>query len=136
MTEIRTHRSKSVNSRKRRLGIIGIIFTALMGGAIAFAAWTSQGTGNSGTVTAGTQAALVATGTTPAIGLTPGSSRLSTYTIMNPNTYTVTVTSVTVNSIGVTDGLGVGAAACTSVNSGVTAGVGTGAVFTPNITAS
>ena len=75
----------------------------------------------------GHKAALVVTGTTPAAGLTPGTSKSSTYTIQNPNTYEVTVTSITVNSIGVTLGTGT-PAPCTSANSGVTAGVGTGVV--------
>ena len=127
MTDISTHRSKSVGGRKRRLGIIFIVFTALMGGAIAFAAWTSQGTGNSGAVAAGSVTPLVVTGGTPATGLTPGTSRDSTYTITNPNTYEVTVTSITTASpVGVTGGIGI--PACTSTNSGVTVTAGTGTV--------
>ena len=128
MTDISTHRSKSVSGRKRRLGIILILFTALMGGAIGFAAWTTSGTGSSGTVTAGSETPLVILGATPAVGLTPGSQKLSSYTIMNPNTYEVTVTSITVNSIGVSGGTGTGTGTCTSANSLVTATAGTGTV--------
>lgn len=123
MTDITTHKAKSVSGRKRRLGIIFIVFTALTGGAIAFAAWTTQGTGSSGTVTAGTQTALVVTGTTPAVGLTPGTSRPSTYTIENLNTYEVTVTLITANATAVTLGLGT-PAPCTLANSLVTVTAG------------
>lgn len=111
---------------KRRLGIVVVAFLAVMGGAIAIAAWTSNGTGDSGSVAAGTATPLVITQGTPAIGLTPGTSKDSTYTITNPNTYPVTVTSITLNSIGVTGGTGL-PAPCTSANSAVTATAGTGA---------
>lgn len=127
MTDISTHRSKSVSGRKRSLGIIFIVFTALMGGAIAFAAWTSQGTGDSGNVGAGSATALVVTPGTAATDLTPGTSKDSLYTITNPNTYPVVVTSITVNSIAVSGGTGV-PAACTSANASVTATAGTGTV--------
>lgn len=129
MTNFSAHKTASAVGRKRRLGVIFVVFTALMGGAIAFAAWTSQGTGGSGQVGAGTATALVITqGTTASTGLTPGISKDSTYTITNPNTYPVTVTSITLNSIGVSGGTGVPPAACTSANASVTATAGTGTV--------
>lgn len=127
MTEIRARTSKPEGGRKRQFGIILIVFTALMGGAIAFAAWTGTGTGDSGSVAAGTTTPLVITQGTPAVGLTPGTSKDSTYTITNPNTYPVTVTSITLNSIGVSGGTGV-PAPCTSVNAAVTVTAGTGTV--------
>ena len=129
MTDISTHRSKSVGGSKRRLGIILIVFTALMGGAIGFAAWTTSGTGSSAAVTGGSEIGLVVTPGLPTTGLTPGSSKPSTYTIQNLNTYAVTVTSVSVTSIGVVSGPGT--PACTSGNSGVTATVGTLPIVIP-----
>lgn len=127
MTNLSAHKTEPTGGRKRRLGIFAVVFFTLMGGAIAFAAWTSQGTGDSGNVGAGSATALVVTPGTAAINLTPGTSKDSLYTITNPNTYPVVVTSITLNSIAVSGGTGV-PAACTSGNASVTATAGTGTV--------
>lgn len=127
MSTVDTNTPERQGRRKRRMGIFFGVLATLMGGTIAFAAWTSQGTGSSGQVTAGTTKSLVITQGASASGLTPGSSTNSTYTITNPNTYPVTVTSIAVNSIAVTGGTGT-PLACTSANSLVTATAGTGTV--------
>ena len=110
----------------RRLGVVAATFVAVMGSAVAFAAWTSSGTGDSQEVAAGTAASLSVSAITPALtGLVPGESRSSAFRVTNNNTYQVTLSSASVVSFTVTGGTG-----CTAANSGVTGVVNPSAVGT------
>ncbi|MDQ3158465.1 MAG: hypothetical protein M3Q98_17395 [Actinomycetota bacterium] len=112
--------------RKKRLGIFFATFVVVMGGAIAFAAWTSTGTGASQDVTAGTAAALTVSPVTPTItGLVPGGSKVSSFKVANANTYQVTVSAVTVTGITVAGGTG-----CTALNAALTTTVTPAAIGT------
>lgn len=120
------HATPKSGNRKRRFGIFFALFTVLMGGAIAFAAWTSTGSGDSQDVTAGTAAALHVSPVTPAVtGLVPDSSKVSNFTVSNDNDYEVTLATATVDSITVTGGAG-----CTAANSDVTATINPAVVGT------
>ena len=100
----------------RRLGVVAGTFVAVMGSAVAFAAWTSSGTGSAQDVVAGSAASLTVSPVAPAVaGLVPGGSRSSAFTVANANTYQVTLSSASVVSFTVTGGTG-----CTAANSGVT----------------
>ncbi len=126
MSTVIEHKNTPPGGRKRRFVIFFVAFTALIGGAFAFAAWTSSGTGDSQDVTAGTAATLVVNPVTPAVtGLVPLGSKVSNFTVTNNNSYQVTLGTVTVTSITVTGGTG-----CTSGNSGVTTVVNPAAVGT------
>ncbi len=126
MTNVSEHKNDSRGGRKRRFAIFFIAFTALLGGAFAFAAWTSSGTGDSQDVTAGSAASLVVSPVTPAVtGLVPGGSKVSNFKVTNNNTYQVTLATVSVSSITVTGGTG-----CTSGNADLSTSVNGSAVGT------
>ncbi len=86
----------------RRTAIIGTAVLALMGAGVAFAAWTSTGTG-SGTATGGTAVPLtVSVGT--ASGLTPTNSKPVSFTVTNTNPYAVTLSGATASNFTVDAG--------------------------------
>ncbi|MGA8987296.1 hypothetical protein [Aeromicrobium sp.] len=125
MTSISAHKI-SRHGRIRRLSVFFVASTALIGGAMAFAAWMSNGTGSSQDVTAGTAASLTVNPVTPAIsGLVPGGSKVSSFTVTNNNSYKVTLGTVTVSGFTVSGGTG-----CTSTNAGLSSVVNSAAVGT------
>ncbi|MGW6448639.1 hypothetical protein [Lentzea sp. NPDC055074] len=78
----------------RRSVIVLAAATAALGSGVAYAAWTSSGTGNA-TATAATAQAPVVTGGAVTTGLLyPGSTGNAAVTVRNPNAYPVKVTSV------------------------------------------
>jgi hypothetical protein len=89
----------------RRAGAIVVGIVVLLAGAVAFAAWTSSGTG-SGTASA-LSAQSLTINVTPATGLFPTGSVDVAFTVTNPNPYSVTLsqielTDVTVDTPGCT----------------------------------
>ncbi len=74
----------------RRSTIAGVATLALVGTGIAFAAWTSTGTG-SGTADA-TNAVNLTVNVGNASGLYPTGSKTATFTVTNPNPYAVKLT--------------------------------------------
>lgn len=72
----------------------------LTGVGVAYASWTTQGTGN-GSATAATDVALQVAGTTAA-GLVPNTSRDITITVTNPNEYKVALSSLALDTAGIT----------------------------------
>ena len=74
----------------RRSTIAGVATLALVGTGIAFAAWTSTGTG-SGTADA-TNAVNLTVNVGNATGLYPTGSKTATFTVTNPNPYAVKLT--------------------------------------------
>ncbi|MGW6935793.1 hypothetical protein ACWGE0_37460 [Lentzea sp. NPDC054927] len=81
----------------RRGVIVFAVMTAALGSGVAYAAWTSSGTG-SATTKAGTALAPVVTGGAVTTGLLyPGGSGSAVVTVSNPNPYPVTVTSIAPN---------------------------------------
>jgi hypothetical protein len=96
----------------RRVFAVFFALGALMAGTVAFAAWTSNGTGV-GTATAGTAKNLTI-GVTNVAGLYPTGSFNVPFTVTNPNAYAVTLSevqlqSVTVDKPGCTAGVVTGA---------------------------
>jgi hypothetical protein len=84
----------------RRGLIVFAVATAALGSGVAYAAWTSSGTG-SATTQAGTALAPVVTGGAVTTGvLYPGTSGNAVVTVSNPNPYPVTVTSIAPNGAG------------------------------------
>lgn len=76
----------------KRSSILGTVLVLLLGAGIAFAAWTSTGTGST-TVTASKAKDLVVSGTTPT-GLYPTGSVPVAVTVTNPNEYKVQLSSL------------------------------------------
>jgi hypothetical protein len=119
--------SSKLGRKSRRLGIVAGTLVAVMGSAVAFAAWTSSGTGSSQDVTAGTAASLAVSPLAGAVaGLVPGATKTSTFKVKNDNTYQVSLSAASVVSFTVTGGTG-----CTEANSGVTGVINSSAVGTP-----
>lgn len=84
----------------RRGLIVFVVMTAALGSGVAYAAWTSSGTG-SATTKAGTALAPVVAGGAVTTGLLyPGTSGTAVVTVSNPNPYPVTVTSIAPNGAG------------------------------------
>jgi hypothetical protein len=83
----------------RRGGGILIAVIALFAGAVAFAAWTSNGTG-SGTATA-TNAQNLTISVTNVSGLYPTGSFNVPFTVTNPNPYAVTLSKIALNGVTV-----------------------------------
>ncbi|MFD9704153.1 hypothetical protein [Lentzea sp. NPDC059081] len=81
----------------RRGVVIFAVATAALGSGVAYAAWTSSGTGNA-TATAATAAAPVVTGGAVITGfLYPGATGTAVVTVKNPNPYPVVVSTVAPN---------------------------------------
>lgn len=102
-----SHRSSAPKKHRILRRLFGVFFAlgALMAGTVAFAAWTSNGTGT-GTATAGTAKNLTI-GVTNISGLYPTGTFNVPFTVTNPNSYAVTLTkvqlqSVSVNNVGCT----------------------------------
>jgi hypothetical protein len=99
-----------------KLAVVGGTTAALLGAGIAFAAWTSNGTGT-GTVQATTAKNLTVTGTSVLNALYPTGTQTVTVTVKNNNAYAVRLDSRTASSIAVAGG----GANCTVASSLVTA---------------
>jgi len=100
---------------KRTAVIVGTT-AALIGGGIAFAAWTTTGTG-SGTATAGTDQALTVT-VSPVTGLYPTGTFNVPFTVTNPNSYDVKLSTVTFGTVTVDAGHSGCSASVVSSNTG------------------
>jgi hypothetical protein len=83
----------------RRTAVVAAGIVGIMGAGVAFAAWTTEGTG-SGTATAGTDQALTVT-VSPATGLVPTGTTNVPFTVTNPNSYAVTLSQATLQNVSV-----------------------------------
>ena len=96
-------------SKRRRFAVIGTTILLLMGGGVAYAAWTQGGTGVA-SAQATTVTALVVTPGSPAgllypkpTGGYPSTAIGAVYTtVANPNSYPVQVTAVTIGTAMIT----------------------------------
>lgn len=85
--------------KTQKIAIVGGTVGVLMAGGIAFAAWTSTGSGT-GTATAGTDSGIVVDGNDVS-GLFPTGSKDITVTVTNSNPYAVDLDSLTADSVTV-----------------------------------
>ena len=90
------------SSSKRRIAL-GVVLIGFLGSGVAYAYWTTQGTG-SGNATAGTLQTVtidtVSFPTASAVRLYPGGLPTPvTITVTNPNSFAVTVSSLTYGAI-------------------------------------
>ena len=88
-----------MRNKTRRSAVVGLGIVGMMGAGVAFAAWTTEGTG-SGTATAGKDQALTVT-VSPATGLYPTGSTNVAYTVTNPNSYAVTLSQASLQGVTV-----------------------------------
>jgi hypothetical protein len=97
--QITSHRPAKRHPMLRRLAGVVVALGVLSAGTVAFAAWTSNGTG-SGTATAGTAKNLTIA-VTDVSGLYPTGSFDVPFTVTNPNEYAVTLSKVSLKSVTV-----------------------------------
>jgi hypothetical protein len=83
----------------KRAAVVGVGIVGMLGAGVAFAAWTTEGTG-SGSATAGTDQALTVT-VSPATGLYPTGTTNVAYTVTNPNSYAVTLSQTSLQGVTV-----------------------------------
>ena len=103
--------------KTKKAAVVGGTVVALFGAGIAYAAWTSTGTGD-GAVTAGTNAALVVTDGQSDSTLFPTvQGAVVKFTVKNNNPYKVQLSDLKINSFTVDDAH----SGCTVANSGVSA---------------
>lgn len=88
---------------KRKVAAIGVACGTVLAAGVAFAAWTSTGTGN-GTGSAREAVDSVIATVTPAALLYPGIDSSLIVSITNPNPYPVQVTSIEASSSMLTAG--------------------------------
>ena len=88
--------------RTKRVAIVAGTTATLIGGGIAFAAWTTSGTGT-GTATAGTDAPLTVA-VSAVSGLYPTGTFNVPFTVSNTNGYNVTLQKVSLESVTVDSG--------------------------------
>ena len=89
--------------RHKRKIFITILLTGLFGASVAFAAWSSTGSG-SATAQATTSVNSVIAAGTSAANLFPGATNSVTVTVSNPNPYPVIVTSISAGSSALVNG--------------------------------
>jgi hypothetical protein len=89
--------------RHKKLFIIPLLIGAALAAGVAFAAWTSSGSG-SGQAGSTTSLDSVITPGTNSPDLYPGSTSSVTVTVNNPNAYAVVVTSISAGSSNLVNG--------------------------------
>jgi predicted transcriptional regulator len=126
--------------KTQKFAIVGGTVSALLIGGVAYAAWTSSGSG-SGDATAGTAAGLTVH-VTAATNLKPSETKTMDITVDNGNTYAVNLDSLTYNAGHSSVTGGIGSCSLTDLSNvqsipSITdhvAGLGTSAVHTVNVT--
>ena len=83
--------------------VIGGVATLAIGGGVAWAAWSSTGSG-SGSVTSTTSVNSTISSDTTGVPLYPGASKTFTVKVNNPNDYPVVVNSISAGSSLITSG--------------------------------
>ena len=78
--------------KTQKTAVVGGTVAVLLAGGVAFAAWTSTGSGT-GSATAGSAVELTVAGN-EATGLYPTGTVAGTVTVTNPNPYAVTISSI------------------------------------------
>ena len=94
--------AKLMNPRRKSIAIVLAALVTLAGGGVAFAYWTSTGSGT-GSATTGESAAFTITAATPEGDLAPGSAGQTVdFTVTNPGEGVQTLTAVSVAMAGPT----------------------------------
>ncbi|MGY1988313.1 hypothetical protein ACI792_19005 [Blastococcus sp. SYSU DS0669] len=90
-----------MNTKRRRIGVLAILFLALLGGSAAVASWLVDGTGP-GSAKAATVAELGVSAGTPTASLYPGATGDLAARVSNPNPFPVMLTGATFGAVTVT----------------------------------
>lgn len=100
---------------RKRTAVIAAVAVVAVGGGIAYAAWTSTGSG-SGKVGSATSVSSTITPVDGAGGLFPGATTSFSVTINNPNGYPVKVTSISTGSSAEVGGCAAGTVTSTGAS--------------------
>ena len=92
---------------RKRTMVISAVAVLAVGGGVAYAAWSSSGSGT-GSAASTTSVNSSITATDAAAGLFPGRTVAYTVTINNPNAYPVKVTSISAGSSNEVNGCAAG----------------------------
>ena len=87
--------------RRRRIGVLAVLFLALLSGSVAVASWLVDGTGP-GAAKASTVVELTVSAGTPTASLYPGATGDLAARVSNPNPFPVTLTGATFGAVTVT----------------------------------
>jgi hypothetical protein len=122
---------------KRKILAALAVMAVIIGGGVAYAAWTAGGTG-SGAAKAATAQPLVVTAGTTTADLYPGFTQGDVFLkVANPNPYAVNITSLTPGTITTSSGTcaasNITVAPATGLSINVPAGATAAAVTVPNI---
>jgi hypothetical protein len=91
------------HSSKKKVAVVGLVVAALLGGTVAYALWSANGTG-SGNAKALTAQTITVNASTGTADLYPGFTGGKVYfTLTNPNPYAVTMTNMTSGAITSSD---------------------------------
>ncbi|MGY2083629.1 hypothetical protein [Blastococcus sp. SYSU DS0539] len=90
-----------MNTKRRRIGVLAVLFLALLGGSVAVASWLVDGTGP-GSAKAATVAELGVSAGTPTASLYPGATGDLAARVSNPNPFPVMLTGATFGAVTVT----------------------------------
>ena len=87
-----------MNSTTKRIGAMGTAMAAVLGAGVAFAAWTSSGSGV-GSAASDSAKNVTFAGSTVTKNLYPGGSGSIDFTVANPNHYAVRLSAITIGHI-------------------------------------
>ena len=86
---------RSDNHSKKKFAVVGLVVAALIGGSMAYALWSANGSG-SGSAKALTAQSITVNVSTGTADLYPGFTNGDVFfTLTNPNPYAVTMTNMT-----------------------------------------
>ena len=89
------------SNKRKRYGVLAVLFLALMSGSVAVATWLVDGTGP-GTAKAASVVPLTVTAGTPTASLYPGATADLAARVSNPNPFAVMLTRATFGAVSVT----------------------------------
>ena len=99
--------SRTQDERRRRrrglLLLLGSILAVSVAGGIAFALWSTSGTGSGSAKAITAQTLTVTAAASPTADLFPGASGALQFTVANPNPYPVSLTSISYGSVTSSD---------------------------------
>jgi hypothetical protein len=121
--KVSVDRSPSARVRwTRRAGVLAIANVAVLGGGVAFATWSANGTGSgaakAGTVSGVTAVAAASVSTSGGTLLFPGGSAPAVINVANGNGVPITVSALTIGAEAQPDAV-TGGSGCTAANSAV-----------------
>jgi len=83
-----------MGKNKRRIAVIAAVSAIALAGGVAWAAWTTSGTGSASATAGNASGVIVSSGTVAGTPLVPGAKRDLQFTIKNNNEFPVKITGI------------------------------------------